>query len=703
MADGVERSASYEFGGFVLMPLRRSLTRNGERVALTPRVFDVLLALVERNGEVVTKEELLTLVWSDANVEEGNINRTVSTLRKHLGRQSDGSDMIETVPKVGYRFVAPVVSKKLVPATISASSKNVPSRAIRLGPWIAVAVAAVLIGSLVGGSLYFAGASLTTGSITKNVIEPLTRSDSQELIPSFAADGRIRFARLEGKNAYSYIADSNGSNARRDTSIAGLITGLWSPDGARVYYRKEGADGLFLANSDGSNEIRLPFEAGNSAWSYDSKKLVYQSRVVGENGAKNFDIFIYSLESGTSENVVSHPGFDGDPAFSPDGRSIVFVSDRDGNIEIYRKDLLAGQVARLTNSPGHDSYPSYSPDGTLIVFNSDRERENTDVYAMRTDGSGLFKVTDLPSTESVGSSPWSADGTRLLVLSDKDGVESIHTMNFDPFAVRAIDTTGDSAMDPDVAGDGKIVYFAGNPNTGGTLELFNPKTGQRQKLTDISKGTGHARFSPDSSSVVFNDAIGGNTEVFSIKADGSERRNLTQNAATDQSAAWSNDGRTIAFATNRGGDLQRFEIWEMNADGTQLRMKHRDLGSSVEPAFMNDGRLLFANDSVGGRDGNFELFRSDSNSNKPVRLTDRRKFDVSPAPSPDGKQIAFTSNSDGNSEIYVMNVNGSNLLRLTRDAGEDIAPVWSPDGKHILFSSNRTGKFRLYEVSVPTN
>lgn len=683
------------------MPLRRSLTRNGERVALTPRVFDLLLTLVERNGEVVTKDQLLSLVWADTNVEEGNINRTVSTLRKHLGKQPDGSDMIETVPKVGYRFIAPVISKKLVPATANASSTVVPSRSVNLGPWLAVAVGAILIGLLVGGSLYFSRTNSAARVTAKNVLEPLTRSSAQELGPSFAGEGRVRFLRLEGKYAYSYIADADGSNAKRDTSIVGLASGLWSPDGSKVYYRKEGIDGLFLANSDGSGEVRLPFEAGNSSWSNDSKRLVYQARVTGENGAKNFDIFVYSLETGTSENVISHPGFDGDPAFSPDGNSIVFVSDRDGNIEIYTKDLSSGRITRLTNSPGHDSFPSYSPDGSLIVFNSDRELENTDVYAMRTDGSGLFKVTDLPSTESVGSSPWSADGTRLLVLSDNDGVESIHTINFDPFAVRSVDSAGDSAMDADVAGDGRIVFFAGNPNAGGTLQLLDPKTGQSRKLTEISKGSGHARFSPDGSRIVFNDAIGGNTEVFTIKADGSERRNLTQNAATDQSAAWSNDGRTIVFATNRGGDLQRFEIWEMNADGSQPRVRYRDIGSSAEPTYSNDGRLYYANDSAGGRVGNYELFSSRSADAEPIRLTDRRRFDVSPAPSPDGNYIAFVSNSDGNSEIYVMKTDGSGLLRLTRDTYEDVSPAWYPDGKRIIFSSNRTGRYRLFEVLVP--
>ena len=98
----------YEFGPFRLDPAEHLLLRDGEPVALRPKEFAVLVALVENHGRALTKDELLKGVWSGQLVEEGNINRQISTLRRALGETSDGPQYIETIPKVGYRFVAPV-------------------------------------------------------------------------------------------------------------------------------------------------------------------------------------------------------------------------------------------------------------------------------------------------------------------------------------------------------------------------------------------------------------------------------------------------------------------------------------------------------------------------------------------------------------------------------------------------------------------
>src|SRR5215203_6167272 len=98
----------YEFGPFRLDPSEHALLRDGEPVPLRPKEFAVLLALVENHGHVLTKDELLKAVWPDQSVEEGNLNRQVSTLRGVLGETPDELMYIETVPRIGYRFVAPV-------------------------------------------------------------------------------------------------------------------------------------------------------------------------------------------------------------------------------------------------------------------------------------------------------------------------------------------------------------------------------------------------------------------------------------------------------------------------------------------------------------------------------------------------------------------------------------------------------------------
>jgi len=99
---------TYEFGPFHLDARERRLSRSGEVIPLRLKVFDTLLVLVENAGRLVTKQELLDTVWPETTVEENNLNHNVSVLRKALGERATGQQYIETVPRVGYRFAAPV-------------------------------------------------------------------------------------------------------------------------------------------------------------------------------------------------------------------------------------------------------------------------------------------------------------------------------------------------------------------------------------------------------------------------------------------------------------------------------------------------------------------------------------------------------------------------------------------------------------------
>src|SRR5579872_1153392 len=98
----------YECGPFVLDPLNHVLSRGGSPLPLPPKAFDTLMVLVEHGGDLVEKEQLLKAVWPDTFVEENNLTQYISLLRRVLGDNSDQRQYIETVPKLGYRFVAPV-------------------------------------------------------------------------------------------------------------------------------------------------------------------------------------------------------------------------------------------------------------------------------------------------------------------------------------------------------------------------------------------------------------------------------------------------------------------------------------------------------------------------------------------------------------------------------------------------------------------
>jgi DNA-binding winged helix-turn-helix (wHTH) protein/TolB-like protein/Tfp pilus assembly protein PilF len=170
---GQQDSRSYEFGRFRVNVAERVLLRDGEIVPLTPKVFDILLTLVEHSGQIVSKEELMKRVWPDTFVEEGNLTQNISLLRKALGETPGGAQFIETVPRRGYRFVAPISETAPKTATfVPVVTAEIPapvtvnSTVRRRTPAFVLAAGLVITGII--GVMYFtskAGNTAMIGSI----------------------------------------------------------------------------------------------------------------------------------------------------------------------------------------------------------------------------------------------------------------------------------------------------------------------------------------------------------------------------------------------------------------------------------------------------------------------------------------------------------------------------------------------------------
>jgi DNA-binding winged helix-turn-helix (wHTH) protein/TolB-like protein/Flp pilus assembly protein TadD len=166
---GQQDNHSYDFGRFRLKPAERVLLREGELVPLTPKVFDILVTLVEHGGQVVAKDDLMKRVWPNTFVEEGNLTQNISLLRKALGESSGGVQFIETVPRRGYRFVADTnqswdgggesLSSETpvhpAPPVVSIPNSTSQSAAVKRTPLYALAAGVVVIGII--GLVYFTG------------------------------------------------------------------------------------------------------------------------------------------------------------------------------------------------------------------------------------------------------------------------------------------------------------------------------------------------------------------------------------------------------------------------------------------------------------------------------------------------------------------------------------------------------------------
>jgi Tol biopolymer transport system component len=198
-------------------------------------------------------------------------------------------------------------------------------------------------------------------------------------------------------------------------------------------------------------------------------------------------------------------------------------------------------------------------------------------------------------------------------------------------------------------------------------------------------GNGVVAFASD----VASDVYEGDTqsEIFTMSVDGTERVRLTRDPqAFDEDPAWSPNGTRIAFI--KVGDLASPGIYVMNADGSDPRQILEDATGPTSPSWSSDGPTIVFETGLGHErtgSGDRDIYAVDVSTGDTTRLTTDPARDEYPALSPDGSAIAFTRQNDGDADLFVMNADGSGLTRLTSGPGIDLRPTWSPDGASIAF------------------
>jgi dipeptidyl aminopeptidase/acylaminoacyl peptidase len=233
--------------------------------------------------------------------------------------------------------------------------------------------------------------------------------------------------------------------------------------------------------------------------------------------------------SGEGTRLTDARTIDRDAAWSPDGRRIAFMSERDGNPEIYVMTATPGSVpTRLTFDPAVDVDPTFSPDGRRLAFTSTRDG-NPEIYVMAVDGSAQTRVTFDPAADQ--QADWSPDGTRIAFESTRDGNHEIYAMNPDGGAVTRLTFSPEFAADPSWHPDGASIAFVSGPR--GALDIFTvrPGTAGRTQLTRGTSDVHHPAWSPDGQQIAFTSFE--NTLV--MKADA---RGTAEFAANGADAAW---------------------------------------------------------------------------------------------------------------------------------------------------------------------
>ena len=596
------------FGPFEVDLQQGVLRKGGVKVRLQSQPFQVLAALLEEPGAVVTRDDLRQRLWpEDTFVDfEHGLNAAVTRLRQALGDSAEQPRYIERLAKRGYRFAAEVQAPA-IEIEEEAPHSEVAAAKRRAAPWIA---AAVLVSASCAVTFLFVSSPTAQPALHS---APLTAFRGMEVNPALSPDGNhVAFAWNGEKqdNFDIYVMPiPSGAPVRLTTDAAKDTSPAWSPDGRTLAFLRERRDGfseLTLVPAAGGREHKLaeireqpwfaPRRPGALAWSPAGNWIAASHR---EPEDPSEGIYLFSLTGEKRRLTVPIPGFRSDnmPAFSPEGRAIAFCRLPGGFVsEIYVLSLdanlrPAGQVRRLTNDKRWSAQPAWTKDGRSILYvfgdESSKGREIRMINIANSQASvETIALNDEVSEISFGShlvySRQIEDTNIWRAELPKSGTPPNSAELF--ISSTWVDQT------PKYSPDGKEIAFISSRS--GSREVWVSKADGSNAVRITFFGgpvVGHPNWSPDGQWIIFHARPEGPTDIFVVPAAGGPPKRLTTNDWEDHFPSYSRDGRSIFFSSRRSGDIQ---IWRMAADGgdaVQITIS----GGVHFPAESPDGKAVF--------------------------------------------------------------------------------------------------------------
>ena len=692
---------AYEFGAFRLEVGEQRLLQDGRPLSVSPKVFDVLRVLVENSGHLVEKERLLAEVWPGSFVEEGALSRSISILRKTLGEGPSEQKFIETVPKRGYRFVAPVTEQRLdgskaldglsllangageatTPASVMAPPKRRFAR-----PSIATSVAGV-IGFVIG---------LLWPASWRTAIVRWAAGVAGVLFATFAFMELTQDdAGIERAAAVSTVM----VKTHQVTSTGNAQAPAISKDGKRIAYVSDEKPEKRLVVQDltGGQPVTVfaALEIGSVRWSPDGTELIawahVSSQVPGSAG-----LYALSPSGGTPRRIDT--GGQGVACWSPDGSEIALARDDVKWIRFFnksgrsRRNIELKQVVGTVD--GSIEGLDWSAKGVLTFVATDSIGHST-IWTVNLDGSAQRPLVVADS--QIPWVHWAASGDAIYYSQRVNQSVSLLKVRYSPGDETnlPVPKTLIAGLESDglvgLSGDGHLVYARAPFSSNLWLVDANTRLSDSPETKQLTRGTElveRPSLSPDASSIAFSSGHHAVTNLFKLPITGGDSMQLTFRDSLNLQPVWSADGKQIAFGSTEGGQLR---VWAVDASGGEPRLlSSSDLSDSFDLAWAPGPRLLYQRFLSRSY---YELDRETREERSLV--SDPRACCVySPVYSPGGREVAVVWNRESGSGIWTIDMSNRHeqLVYPTASFAKPIG--WSSDADSIYVLKGKKSNVR---------
>ena len=673
----------YQFGPFRLDERARILLRDGEPVSITPKVFETLLFLVMNAGRTVPREELIQSVWPDTFVEEGNLNYNMSQLRKILGEREPGIPYVQTMPKVGYRFVAEIQQigpeaerEAAATAKISPPEPRLP----RMRRRVMVGILAAAMAALLTAGAWWLWNSNSKRASTRPNLRQLTYDAGMTDSPALSPDAKLvayKSDREEPGRSDIWVQQTSGGPALRLTKgPADHSAPVFSADGSKIYFASLGTPQGIYSVSPLGGELRLVATDGNGpSISPDGRSIAYVDRLSAE--------------------LRLMPAIGGPPRVAAPGYSLA-------SRNVYHSDVGA-----------FDNPLVWSPDSRQICFFGQKtgQPQTLDYWVVRADGgtpqpTGWRLWAAQHRVKYAAASAWLPGDVLVLWMNIADPTQ-IYRVRFDKgnwhFLSEPEALTLGTSMDnsPSVAA-GKIAFASYTSAEGVWMIPADTNharlTGPLQKLTVGKALHSDASLTPDGRTLVFCSKRTEATDIYLRDMVTGAEHLLVTDHEEKISPLISADGTAVVYTTQTtAGDP--WAVFEVQTSGGPQRKICDDCGPprSLSP----DGKWFLASRTDGPRP---HITLVDVKSgHSTVFLQHSRQAVEEPRLSPDGKWIAFLMRHDQTTDILQAQFRGEQSIpeddwvTVTSMSGSPgLTDVfWSPNGELLYYVSMENGQETL--------